>query len=359
LQGKFSLGGAAFMSKVVLVTGALGEVGHGLINYFQSQDISSKIVALDLNKPAQNQFPKNVEFVQMDISDAKSVEALFARNDFQLIFHLAGVLSTGAEKNPELSHRVNVEGSFNLIRLSRLQSEKRGIPTRFLFPSTIAVYGLPSSEAKRQAGKVKEEQFLAPIGFYGMQKLYVEDMGRYFSQNYKLLADTPTNHLLDFRALRYPGLLSTDTLPSGGTSDYGSEILHAAAKGQAYNCFVDRETRLPFMAMPDAIQALIKLSEAPLASLTQRVYNVGSFSISAEEILAQARKYFPASDVNYAIDKARYRIVESWPADLDDTLARRDWGWAPRYDKDATFRDYMIPGISRRYNSATQKAAGF
>jgi threonine 3-dehydrogenase len=154
---------------------------------------------------------------------------------------------------------------------------------------------------------------------------------------------------LDFRALRFPGLVSAFTLPSGGTSDYGPEMLHAAAKGEPYACFVRPDVRIPFMAMPDAVKSLLKLANAPSESLNQRVYNVSSFSLSAEEFKNKVLEYFPEADISFKPDLKRQNIVDSWCADMDDSPARRDWGWQPEYNLDKAFEDYLVPNIRKRY----------
>ncbi|MBI4928636.1 MAG: epimerase, partial [Anaerolineae bacterium] len=144
-------------------------------------------------------------------------------------------------------------------------------------------------------------------------------------------------------------LISADTTPTGGTSDYGPEMLHHAAQGLEYECFVRPDTRLPFMAMPDAIKSLILLHDAPRASISQSVYNVTSFSPSAEEIRRMVTQSFPSAKIDYAPHRSRQRIVDSWPADVDDNAARRDWGWSPDYDQEKAFAEYLIPAIKQRY----------
>ena len=223
-----------------------------------------------------------------------------------------------------------------------------GRPVRFLFPSTIAVYGLPSVEDKRIAGKIREEQWNLPITMYGCNKLYCEHLGRYFSRHYRKHQGAGAAARVDFRALRFPGLISADTMPTGGTSDYGPEMLHAAAQGKPYACFVGPGARIPFMAMPDAISALLKLLEADPQKLRATVYNIGAFSISAEEIAERARRAFPGASISYAPDAARASIVDSWPEDVDDGRARRDFGWKSEYDVDRAFDEYLLPRIAGR-----------
>jgi len=144
-------------------------------------------------------------------------------------------------------------------------------------------------------------------------------------------------------------LISAVTVPSGGTSDYGPEMLHAAAKGEPYACFVRPDVRIPFMAMPDAVKSLLLLAEAPAEKLHQRVYNVTSFSLSADEFKTQVLKYFPGAQITYQPDEKRQRIVDSWCADMDDSPAQRDWGWQPDYDLQRAFAEYLVPNIRKRY----------
>jgi nucleoside-diphosphate-sugar epimerase len=155
--------------------------------------------------------------------------------------------------------------------------------------------------------------------------------------------------MLDFRSLRFPGLVSAFTVPSGGTSDYGPEMLHAAAQDKPYACFVRPDTIIPFMAMPDAVSALLKLAAAPAQALTRRVYNVTSFSLTAEQFRQRVLGAFPQAQISFNPDLKRQGIVDSWPAGLNDHDARRDWGWAPEYDIDRSFDDYLVPNIRRRY----------
>jgi nucleoside-diphosphate-sugar epimerase len=154
---------------------------------------------------------------------------------------------------------------------------------------------------------------------------------------------------VDFRALRFPGLISAFTVPSGGTSDFAPEMVHAAAQGRPYACFVREDTRIPFMAMPDAIEALIALAESDGARLTRTVYNVGAFSASAGELAHLVGQAFPGASVEFAPDPRRQAIVDSWPEDVDDGAARRDWGFLPRHDLHRAFHDYLVPGVRQRH----------
>jgi len=334
--------------EVILITGANGEIGHGLIHHLADQ--KKAIVALDLN-PLDDVLQPLVRHWQVgDILNFALLEKLFEEYHFSVVFHLASILSSKAEQNPELAHKVNVEGTLNLLRLAEVQSRRDCLPVKFIYPSSIAVYCLPNLETKQAAGKVREDQFTTPATMYGINKLYCEHLGRYYSKHYKQLANNANpDELLDFRALRFPGLISSETVPTGGTSDYGPEMLHAAAKGVSYDCFVRPDTRLPFMVMPDAVKSLISLKEAPRQALTQTVYNVTSFNPSAQELYELTVAAFPKADIRFVPDCHRQCIVDSWPADIDDSAAQRDWGWQPDYNFDRAFSEYLIPVIRARY----------
>ncbi len=266
------------------------------------------------------------------------------------VVHLASILSTKAEYNPELAHRINVEGTLNLLRLSTEQSQRLGRPVKFLYPSSIAAYGLPSLDVKASAGKVKESQYCQPATMYGCNKLYCEHLGEYYSRHYRQLSpDAGKETTIDFRCIRFPGLVSAMTVPTGGTSDYGPEMLHHAAQGLPYACFVRPDARLPFMVMPDAIKALLQLGAAPQESLSQLVYNVTSFSPTAQDFYEIVKSAFPQAEVTFKPHLSRQGIVDSWPADVDDSAARKDWGWSPDYDQQRAFEEYLIPAVQKRY----------
>ena len=263
-----------------------------------------------------------------DILDRHLLDRLHAEFEIAVIFHLAALLSTRAEFVPETAHAVNVQGTLNLLSLAIEEGRERGQPVKFLFPSSIAVYGLPDERTKRAAGKVTEEVWLAPVTIYGCAKLHCEHLGRYYARHYRQLAAMePTR--VDFRAIRFPGLLSAVTIPSGGTSDYAPEMLHAAAQGRPYACFVRPDTRIPFMAMPDAVAALLALMDAPALSLTTLVYNLAPSIPTPPSSADRVRKAFPQARITFAPDARRQAIVDSWPEDVDDARARRDWRFRP------------------------------
>ncbi len=334
--------------EVILITGAAGEIGQALITQLSDEGVNN-ILALDVN-PVPKPLRARCQLAIMgDILDEKLMDRLVAEFAIPRIFHLAALLSTRAEFTPEAAHRVNVEGTLRLLKMAVEQTGWLGRPVTFMFPSSVAVYGLPDLETKARVGAVKEHEWNMPTTMYGCNKLYGEQLGRYYARHYRQLAADARPGGVDFRAIRFPGLISAFTLPTGGTTDYAPEMIHAAAQGKPYTCFVREDTRLPFMAMPDAIKALMCLERAPAESLTQYVYNVTSFSRTAEEIFRRTQAAFPDAQITFQPDLKRQKIVDSWPLDQDDSRARRDWGWTPDYDEARTFEDYLIPNIRERY----------
>jgi threonine 3-dehydrogenase len=332
--------------KAILITGAAGEIGQALIENLSASG-EYTLLTLDLHPLPDELNGRSVHLIG-DILDQKLFARLVTEYEIDSIFHLAALLSTRSEFSPELAHQVNVNGTLNLLQLAADQSQQRGKPVRFMFPSSIAVYGLPDLATKQRDFYVREWDWNSPTTMYGCNKLYCEQLGSYYSHNYQQLAET-TPVMLDFRSLRFPGLISAFTVPSGGTSDYGPEMLHAAAKGEPYRCFVREDSTIPFMAMPDAITSLLQLWQAPLNSLSRTVYNVTSFSLSAEEFYLEVRRTFPEAQITFAPDLNRQGIVDSWPAGLNDKLARQDWDWQPAYGVSRAFEEYLVPNIRQRY----------
>ena len=334
--------------EVVLITGANGEIGHGLISHLAEND-DVNILALDVMPLDKSLVPMCERTIQGDILDNMLLGRLVAEYEIRAIYHLASILSTKAEYNPETAHKVNVEGSLNLLRLAVEQATWQGKPVKFLYPSSIAAYGLPDLVTKNRSGKVKEWEWCLPTTMYGCNKLYCEHLGRYYTKFYRQIAADRAQSGIDFRAIRFPGLISALTTPTGGTSDYGPEMLHYAAMGKPYQCFVRPDTQLPFMAMPDAVKALLLLEQAPKENLSQLVYNITSFNPTAREFFEIVKQAFPDAEIEFQPDNARQAIVDTWPADVDDLSAARDWGWVPDYDKERAFQEYLIPAVKAKY----------
>ena len=330
---------------VVLITGAGGEIGHGLIHRL-ADDGTYGIVSLDLRGLAPELAGLCSASITGDILDRELLAKIFAEHNIVGIFHLAAMLSSSGERNPERAFDVNVNGTMNLLSLAAEHARQHQRDVRFLFPSTIAVYGLPDQETKDAAGKVGEDQFLNPITMYGVNKLASEHLGRYYARHYGALSENRSEWRVDFRALRFPGLISADTVPSGGTSDYVPEMLHAVASGTPYACFAREDTRIPFMTMPDAVDSIVGLFEAPASNLTRTVYNVGAFAPSAREVEELLRQTWPDAQVTYEVHQSRQDFLDTWPADVDDSAARNDWGYTPQHGFEEAFSSYLIPALA-------------
>jgi len=336
----------------VLVTGASGEIGQALVKELADRS-AYRITTADLAP-----LPASIEAAVAEHMQGDLIYMIkgFYDCDFDIIFHLAASLSSKAEVSTEEAHRINVEGTMQLLMMAAYRSEKYGKSVKFLFPSSIAVYGMTPAE-KASTPRVREDEFNTPHTMYGCNKLYCEKLGMYYSHyhgQHHLDAHPPV--MLDFRAIRFPGLVSAATLPSGGTSDYGPEMLHAAAEGRPYACFVRDDTKISFMAMPDAIKCLLMLTDVPRERLSRVVYNAGAFALTAGEFRDRATRAFHGAQITFDPNPRRQGIVDSWPQDVDDSQARRDWDWQADYSLDAFFDAYFLPEIRVRYGLLPESA---
>jgi threonine 3-dehydrogenase len=342
----------------VFITGAGGEVGHGLISSLTG-DGKLDIVATDLRDIEQSLREQCSETYLADVCDRDSLDRLLAMYQVKEIFHLAAVLSTRAELAPEVAHQVNVNGTINILQIAAEQGRMYGDPVKVVFPSSIATYGFGSLKQKKEVGAVSEYEYCKPSTMYGCNKLYCEHLGRYYAHSYRQLATDSVQGkdknrgVVDFRCVRYPGLISAETIPTGGTSDFVPEMIHAAARGEQYKCFVREDTRIPFMTMPEAIGATLQLAAASRHDLTQIVYNIASFSPSAGEVAELVKHYFPSADITFEPDQRRQAIVDSWPEALDCSAGKNDWGFEPTYTLEQAFEDYLVPRITKQYESVS------
>ncbi len=332
----------------ILITGANGEMGHGLIAALHQKN-NINIVALDLNPLDDSISALANEELIGNILDQGLIEQLNGEYEFDTIYHLAALLSTRAEFSPRAAHDVNVGGTLNLLNLAIEQGRSQGNAVKFFFPSSIAVYGFSGLDEKNAAGAIKEDSHRNPTTMYGCNKLYCEHLGNYYTNNYQRLGAEKHQRYIDFRSIRFPGIISSKTIPTGGTSDYIPEMLHAAAKGEAYNCFVREDTQIPFMTMPDAICAITTLMDAPEANISRTVYNIRSFAPTAEEFRQKVLEYFPSAKIGYKVTEKRQKMVDSWPADTDDSTAQNEWGWKPNHNLEKGLSEYLIPDLSKLY----------
>ena len=321
---------------VVLITGAGGEIGHGLIERLAERSRRA-IVTLDLTRldPASPRW--SIARSPARSSTAPLLERILAEFEVDLVFHLAALLSTRSEFTPVTAHQVNVEGTLNLLEFAQHEGESHGRPGRLHVPVVHRRLRPARSRRRRRApAGSRKTTGTHPTTMYGCNKLYCEQLGHYYARHYKQLAAEPASGRVDFRCVRFPGLISAVTMPSGGTSDYAPEMIHAAAEGRALRLLrpaghahpvhgdARRRRRAPARWRPRRASAL-----------TRTAYNVGAFNPSAEEIRDVVLRAFPDAEITWKVDAKRQGIVDSWPADVDDGAARRDWGFAPRYDFDA------------------------
>jgi threonine 3-dehydrogenase len=293
----------------ILVTGAGGQVGLDLIRRLRER--GHEVHGSDLlGRPKAA--PADLPWHSLDVTDKAMIDGRFAELKPQAVFHLAALLSARGETRPQLAYAVNQTGTFNVLEACR----DHGVG-QLVFTSTIAVFGpgLPSP--------VADAVPLQPTTMYGITKVAGELLGDYYFRRYGL----------DFRAVRFPGLISA-TLPGGGTSDYAPLMYIDGLRNGRYEAFCRPDTRIPMMYMPDGIRALVDLAAAPRERLSRSVYNIAAFSPTAQEIADSVMRALPEVSISFAADPARQAILDSWPDAIDDGLARRDWGWAPEYDLD-------------------------
>ena len=321
-------------NKVILITGSNGEIGQALIKKFIKNPIN-QIITIDLEK-SENDCLVYKSF-HGSILDEKLIDNINNKYQINEIYHLAAILSTKAENNPTLATNVNINGTKNILDLSVKQCEKYNNQLLFFFPSSIAVYNTQKSTNQ----KINEKLFCEnPLTLYGKTKLISESYG----------VNIEKNSNVDFRCIRFPGIISATSKPTGGTSDYAPEMIHAAANGKNYNCFANKNSILPFIVMPDAINAIEMIMTVPKSNLSSNIYNITSFSPTIEDLLSKILCFFPKFKMNFSINESRQNIINSWPNYIDDRLANNDWGWVPDFNFNKSYQDYLIPNILKYYN---------
>jgi nucleoside-diphosphate-sugar epimerase len=295
----------------ILVIGASGQIGVELTLALRKIYGASNVIASDLRE--QNELLQGTgPYVSLDVMNKEMLHVQVIRQGVTQIYLLAAILSATGEKNPNLAWHLNMQGLLNVLDIAR--EEKL---SKVYWPSSIAVFG-PTSPKK----DCPQQTIIEPITVYGISKYAGEFWCNYFFHKYGV----------DVRSLRYPGLISYKSAPGGGTTDYAVEIFYEALEEGKYNCFLEKDTYLPMMYMPDAIRATIELMEAPKEKISVRTsYNLSGMSFSPEEIGAEIKQHLPAFNISYAPDY-RQDIANSWPQSIDDSVARNDWGWEPEYD---------------------------
>jgi nucleoside-diphosphate-sugar epimerase len=311
----------SYMAKEkILVIGASGQIGVELTLALRKIYGPSNVIASDLRE--QNELLQGTgPYVSLDVMNKEMLHVQVIRQGVTQIYLLAAILSATGEKNPHLAWHLNMQGLLNVLDIAK--EEKL---SKVYWPSSIAVFG-PTSPKKN----CPQQTIIEPITVYGISKYAGEFWCNYFFHKYGV----------DVRSLRYPGLISYKSAPGGGTTDYAVEIFHEAIEEKRYNSFLQKDTYLPMMYMPDAIRATIELMEAPVEKITVRTsYNIAAISFSPEEIASEIKKHIPEFRMNYNPDY-RQAIANSWPQSIDDSVARNDWGWKHEYDLAAMTTDML------------------
>jgi nucleoside-diphosphate-sugar epimerase len=306
----------------ILIIGSNGQIGLELAENLRLKYGSENVVCSDVRK-MDNQIEP---FEIVDVLDKDALLGIVQKYSITQVYLLAALLSATAEKNPKFAWDLNMNGLFHVLDMA-----KEGIIKKIYWPSSIAVFGPTTPRVNTPQYTVME-----PNTIYGISKQAGERYCEYYHQKYGV----------DVRSIRYPGLIGWKSAPGGGTTDYAVHIYHEALKNKSYECFLSATTALPMMYMPDAIRATIELMEAPPASVKIRSsYNLGGISFNPEEIAASIRKYIPDFTISYNPD-FRQAIADSWPQSIDDSEARKDWGWKPAYDLDGMTK-VMLENLSK------------
>jgi len=295
----------------ILVIGACGQIGVELTLELRKIYGGHNVIASDLR--AENDLLKGTgPYVSLDVMNKEMLHVQVIRQNITQIYLLAAILSATGEKNPNLAWSLNMTSLLNVLEIAKDENVHK-----VYWPSSIAVFGPTSPKIN-----CPQQTIIEPITVYGISKFAGEFWCNYFNQRFDI----------DVRSLRYPGLISYKSEPGGGTTDYAVEIFHAAVEENHFDCFLKEDTYLPMMYMPDAIRATIELMEAPVEKISVRTsYNIAGVSFSPKEIADEIKNYLPDFTISYHPDY-RQAIAQSWPQSIDDSVARKDWGWKPKYD---------------------------
>jgi nucleoside-diphosphate-sugar epimerase len=312
--------------KRILVTGSLGQIGSELVVALRERYGGENVVSSDIRSPAGER-EQNGPFVHLDCTSQEQLHRVVTRYDIDTIYHLAALLSAVAEQKPTMAWDINMGGLYKTLQVAREYT------CAVFVPSSIGAFG-PNTPPDL----TPQDTIQRPTSMYGVTKVAGELLCDYYH----------TRFGVDTRGVRYPGIISHVTPPGGGTTDYAVEIFHEAIKHQQYMCFLDGNTRLDMMYMPDAIKAAIDVMEADPSRLEHRnAFNVTATNFTPEELAAEIRKHIPQFTITYDVDPVRQSLADSWPNSLDDSAAREEWGWAPSFDLEAMTTD-MVEQLGRK-----------
>ncbi len=302
----------------ILVIGSEGQIGTVLSHALRKAYGTNNVITSDIKPPKKQPIG---QFEQLDILDGARLLELVKKHKITQIYHLAAILSATGEKNPRLAWNINMTGLMNVLEVTRQENL-----AKVYFPSSIAVFG---GETPKQ--NTPQHTILQPQTMYGITKEVGEHLAQYYHNKYGV----------DVRSLRYPGIISYQSLPGGGTTDYAVDIYHKAVAGEPFSCFLKPNTRLPMMYMDDAVRATLELMEAPVADLSiHYAYNVGAMNFTPAELAAEIKKIIPTFEITYQPD-FRQQIAESWVESMDDSLARKDWHWQEQYNLKGMTKDMI------------------
>ncbi len=314
--------------KNILVTGAAGQIGTELVMALRQKFGNDNVLATGRKTKPTKQVLNSGPFEFVNINDKESVEKLIKKYDIDTIYNMAAILSAVGEDRPGLCWNVNMNGLINILDLA-VQNDL----TRVFVPSSIAAFGPETPK-----NNTPQETILKPTTMYGVTKVSGELISDYYFQKFGL----------DIRGMRYPGIISNETLPGGGTTDYAVEIFYEAIKNKKYECFVNKDTVLPMMYMPDCIKATLDLMDAEISSLKHHSdFNVTAMSFSVEELADEIKKHIPEFRCTYKPD-FRQKIADSWPRSIDDSAARKEWNWKPEYNL-AKMTEDMIQVLGKKH----------
>jgi nucleoside-diphosphate-sugar epimerase len=312
----------------ILVTGAVGQIGSELTMALRERYGNENVVAAGHRTAPGPALRDSGPFEYIDVGDRASLEEVVVKYQIDTIYHLAAILSAVGEQKPQLCWHVNMDGLHNVLEVAREHQL-----ARIFCPSSIAVFG-----CNTPCEDTPQETILSPTTMYGITKVAGELLCDYYAQRFGV----------DARGVRYPGIISSETLPGGGTTDYAVAIYYEAVAHGRYTCFVREDTVLPMMYMPDAIKAAVDLMETPRSRLHHHSnFNLTAMSFSAGELAAEIKKHLPGFEITYEPD-FRQAIADSWPRTIDDSAARKEWGWEPDYDLAAMTED-MLKKLGQRH----------